>query len=174
MTVAFSDTNLLCDMLRPLPTFANKLATSRATSTFYVRRKPVSATINTLANALYKVGRWRYRSGGTMATVLQRCMAAVHGFASGGGGVLRRGREARKEGWRGYGQPRPALAYVPSSRRQACRLHCCLRRPQVFCASDSRAHEEMRQACFDYLALGGMYSSEGPPAWPCLPARLPC
>jgi hypothetical protein len=32
--------------------------------------------------------------------------------------------------------------------------------PQVFCASDSRAHEEMRQACFDYLALGGMYSSE--------------
>ncbi|EFN52926.1 hypothetical protein CHLNCDRAFT_137251 [Chlorella variabilis] len=83
MTVAFSDTNLLCDMLRPLPTFANKLATSRATSTFYVRRKPVSATINTLANALYK----------------------------------------------------------------------------VFCASDSRAHEEMRQACFDYLALGGMYST---------------
>jgi hypothetical protein len=35
---------------------------------------------------------------------------------------------------------------------------------QVFCASNSRAHEEMRQACFDYLALGGIYSSE----------RLPC
>lgn len=83
MTVAFSDTNLLCDMLRPLPTFDNKLATRDATSSFYVRRKPLSATINTLANALYK----------------------------------------------------------------------------VFCASDSRAHEEMRQACFDYLALGGMYST---------------
>lgn len=40
--------------------------------------------------------------------------------------------------------------------------------PQVFCASDSRAHEEMRQACFDYLALGGMYSSEaGGAAWWC-------
>ena len=31
---------------------------------------------------------------------------------------------------------------------------------RVFCASSSTAHEEMRQACFDYLALGGMYSSE--------------
>ena len=31
---------------------------------------------------------------------------------------------------------------------------------QVFCASDSTAHEEMRQACFDYLALGGIYSGE--------------
>lgn len=83
MTVAFADTNLLCDMLRPLPSLANKAATADATSAFYVRRKPVSATINTLANALYK----------------------------------------------------------------------------VFCASDSRAHETMRQACFDYLALGGMYSA---------------
>ncbi|PRW45481.1 arginine--tRNA chloroplastic mitochondrial-like isoform X2 isoform B [Chlorella sorokiniana] len=83
MTVAFSDTNLLCDMLRPLPTFANKVTVSDATSAFYVRRKPLSATINTLANALYK----------------------------------------------------------------------------VFCASDSKAHEEMRQACFDYLALGGVYSA---------------
>ena len=114
MTVAFSDTNLLCDMLRPLPTFANKVTVSGerghtlrwqrvspgtcvvvalkfvclawvpvkqlrgvlpprhgcrsrseacrtaptpadATSAFYVRRKPLSATINTLANALYKV-----------------------------------------------------------------------------------------------------------------------
>lgn len=31
---------------------------------------------------------------------------------------------------------------------------------QVFCASDSKAHEEMRQACFDYLALGGVYSGK--------------
>lgn len=40
---------------------------------------------------------------------------------------------------------------------------CAWLRPprlQVFCASDSRAHEEMRQACFDYLALGGIYSCE--------------
>ncbi len=32
---------------------------------------------------------------------------------------------------------------------------------QVFCAGSARAHEEMRQACFDYLRLGGIYS-EGP------------
>lgn len=28
MTVAFSDTNLLCDMLRPLPTLSNKVTVS--------------------------------------------------------------------------------------------------------------------------------------------------
>jgi squalene monooxygenase len=83
MTVALSDTALLCDMLRPLPDLTDPVATADATAAFYVRRKPVSATINTLANALYK----------------------------------------------------------------------------VFCASGSAAHEEMRQACFDYLSLGGMYST---------------
>ncbi len=55
MTVAFSDVNLVCDMLRPLPSFANFVATNSATADFYVARKPLSATINTLANALYKV-----------------------------------------------------------------------------------------------------------------------
>lgn len=83
MTVALSDANLLCDMLRPLSDFTNPVATSDATSAFYIKRKPISATINTLANALYK----------------------------------------------------------------------------VFKASKSRAHEEMREACFNYLALGGVYSA---------------
>lgn len=83
MTVALSDTALLCDMLRPLPDLTDPIATADATAAFYVKRKPVSATINTLANALYK----------------------------------------------------------------------------VFCASGSEAHEEMRQACFDYLKLGGIYSA---------------
>lgn len=55
MTVAFSDVNLVCQMLRPLPSFANFVATNHATADFYVKRKPLSATINTLANALYKV-----------------------------------------------------------------------------------------------------------------------
>ncbi len=55
MTVALSDAALLCDMLRPLPSFADPLATSGATAAFYTRRKPLSATINTLANALYQV-----------------------------------------------------------------------------------------------------------------------
>lgn len=83
MTVALSDTALLCEMLRPLPDLTNPITTSDATAAFYVRRKPVSATINTLANALYK----------------------------------------------------------------------------VFCSTGSTAHEEMQQACFDYLKLGGMYSA---------------
>lgn len=66
MTVALSDATLLCDMLRPLPNFSDPLATATATSAFYVRRKPLSATINTLANALYQVrqhaARWRCNS----------------------------------------------------------------------------------------------------------------
>ncbi|KAG1670295.1 hypothetical protein FOA52_003645 [Chlamydomonas sp. UWO 241] len=83
MTVALSDCKLLCDMLQPLPSFADALATASCTSDFYVKRKPLCATINTLANALYK----------------------------------------------------------------------------VFCFTGDAAHEEMRQACFEYLSLGGIYSS---------------
>ncbi|KAF5835297.1 SE-domain-containing protein [Dunaliella salina] len=66
MTVALSDCKLLTDMLQPLPrlltdmlqplpSFEDALATSSATADFYTQRKPMSATINTLANALYKV-----------------------------------------------------------------------------------------------------------------------
>ena len=51
MTVALSDTKLLYDMLRPLMSFHNPATTARATSRFYTERKPMSATINTLANA---------------------------------------------------------------------------------------------------------------------------
>mmetsp|Transcript_26909 Transcript_26909/g.58754 ORF Transcript_26909/g.58754 Transcript_26909/m.58754 type:complete len:505 (-) Transcript_26909:910-2424(-) len=83
MTVALSDCKLLCDMLQPLPSFQDALATASRTQDFYTRRKPVAATINTLANALYK----------------------------------------------------------------------------VFCFTGDKAHEEMRQACFDYLSLGGIYSA---------------
>lgn len=56
MTVALSDTKLLCDMLQPLPDFTDSIATANQTAKFYTKRKPLSATINTLANALYKVG----------------------------------------------------------------------------------------------------------------------
>jgi squalene monooxygenase len=88
MTVALSDVRLLCDMLAPLPDYRDPLATAEATASFYTARKPVSATINTLANALYK----------------------------------------------------------------------------VFCPkSGDQAQEEMRAACFDYLALGGTCAS-GPVA----------
>lgn len=30
---------------------------------------------------------------------------------------------------------------------------------KVFCASPDRARKEMRQACFDYLSLGGVFST---------------
>lgn len=83
MTVALSDTKLLSDMLNPLPDLRDSLATARQTAAFYTRRKPLSATINTLANALYS----------------------------------------------------------------------------VFCYTGTAAHETMQQACFDYLALGGIYSA---------------
>lgn len=55
MTVALSDTQLLTDMLRPLHSFQDAVVTANTTSRFYTLRKPVSATINTLANALYQV-----------------------------------------------------------------------------------------------------------------------
>ncbi|GLC37537.1 hypothetical protein PLESTM_000599900 [Pleodorina starrii] len=83
MTVALSDCSLLADMLRPLPSLGDAMATAQRTADFYTRRKPLSATINTLANALYK----------------------------------------------------------------------------VFSFTGDAAQEEMRQACFDYLALGGICSA---------------
>ena len=54
MTVALSDTQLLSYMLQPLPDFADQMVTADATAAFYTKRKPLAATINTLANALYK------------------------------------------------------------------------------------------------------------------------
>eukprot|EP01025_Chloroclados_australasicus_P010239 TRINITY_DN1408_c0_g1_i1.p1 TRINITY_DN1408_c0_g1~~TRINITY_DN1408_c0_g1_i1.p1 ORF type:complete len:546 (-),score=66.46 TRINITY_DN1408_c0_g1_i1:926-2476(-) len=83
MTVALSDCNLLCETLKPLPDFRDAIRTGNKTSQFYISRKPLSSTINTLALALYK----------------------------------------------------------------------------VFCYTGQKAHEEMRQACFEYLSLGGIYSS---------------
>lgn len=111
-----------------------------ATSAFYVRRKPLSATINTLANALYKVRRAAVGccrgSCGLPGEVIQVC------------GLV--DLQAPK-----HPPTRPHLL-TPPPRAPTHPPHT----RQVFCASDSKAHEEMRQACFDYLALGGVYSSE--------------
>jgi squalene monooxygenase len=97
MTVALSDTSLLCDMLRQLPDLRDALGTSDATAAYYLRRKPISATINTLANALYRVF----------------CSADAVTAAAGA-----------------------AIDAPPKA-----------------------GHEEMRQACFDYLCLGGACSA---------------
>eukprot|EP00475_Leptophrys_vorax_P037078 TRINITY_DN6344_c0_g1_i1.p1 TRINITY_DN6344_c0_g1~~TRINITY_DN6344_c0_g1_i1.p1 ORF type:complete len:559 (+),score=0.28 TRINITY_DN6344_c0_g1_i1:95-1678(+) len=87
MTVALSDVCVLSQILRPMKDFRDTAAVLRLAETFYTRRKPVAATINTLALALYR----------------------------------------------------------------------------VFCASKDEAMMAMRQACFDYLQLGGVCSS-GPVA----------
>ena len=55
MTVAFHDTKLLCDMLAGPLDLADPVTTAQKTYAYYTRRKPWAATINTLANALYKV-----------------------------------------------------------------------------------------------------------------------
>jgi 2-polyprenyl-6-methoxyphenol hydroxylase-like FAD-dependent oxidoreductase len=57
MTIALSDTKLLCDMLQPIPNLYDPLHTAKCTAEFYLKRKPLSSTINTLANALYEVFR---------------------------------------------------------------------------------------------------------------------
>eukprot|EP00803_Ostreobium_quekettii_P006586 evm.model.scf_4173.1 EVM.evm.TU.scf_4173.1 scf_4173:1970-8011(-) len=55
MTVALSDCRLLSDMLQPFPDFTDSVKVAERTSELLLARKPVSATINTLAGALYQV-----------------------------------------------------------------------------------------------------------------------
>lgn len=54
MTVALSDTALLCDLLSGCD-LGDAAASSAATGGYFTARKPWAATINTLANALYAV-----------------------------------------------------------------------------------------------------------------------
>ncbi|GJX00276.1 squalene monooxygenase-like protein [Tanacetum coccineum] len=55
MTVALSDIVVLRDLLKPLNDFTDKDSVSKYVESFYTLRKPVASTINTLADALYKV-----------------------------------------------------------------------------------------------------------------------
>jgi squalene monooxygenase len=55
MTVALGDVALLTSLLASLRDFSDPAATAVATAGFYTARKPLAATINTLANALYAV-----------------------------------------------------------------------------------------------------------------------
>ncbi|KAG9141806.1 hypothetical protein Leryth_013935 [Lithospermum erythrorhizon] len=87
MTVALSDIAVLHNLLKPLRDLHDAPTLCKYLECFYTLRKPVASTINTLANALYK----------------------------------------------------------------------------VFSASPDEARTEMRQACFDYLSLGGVFST-GPVA----------
>lgn len=53
MTVALSDIVLIRDMLRTIPDLSDSEAIAARLTAFYERRKPLSSTINILANALY-------------------------------------------------------------------------------------------------------------------------
>lgn len=55
MTVALSDVTVINELLEPLDSLRNLEAVGELLETFYLDRKPVASTINTLANALYKV-----------------------------------------------------------------------------------------------------------------------
>ncbi|CAN8241180.1 unnamed protein product [Cochlearia groenlandica] len=83
MTVALSDIVVLRNLLRPLRDLSDGSSLCKYLESFYTLRKPVASTINTLADALYK----------------------------------------------------------------------------VFCSSKDEARNEMREACFNYLSLGGMCTS---------------
>ena len=83
MTVALSDAALLSDMLQPLPNFADQLATAHETAAFYTKRKPLSATINTLANALYRVSITHCLTARWCAHVQVARIHCCHGSAAG-------------------------------------------------------------------------------------------
>ncbi|CAL0313975.1 unnamed protein product [Lupinus luteus] len=87
MTVTLSDVVVLRDLLKPVHDFHDASALCKYLESFYTLRKAMASTINTLADALYK----------------------------------------------------------------------------VFCTSPDPGRKEMRQACFDYLTLGGVFS-DGPTA----------
>lgn len=53
MTVALSDILIIRDLLRTVPHLQDSAAIADRMTTFYQRRKPLSSTINILANALY-------------------------------------------------------------------------------------------------------------------------
>ncbi|MBA0715896.1 hypothetical protein Golax_014772 [Gossypium laxum] len=55
MTVALSDIVVLQDLLRPLHDLHDAGSLAKYLESFYMLRKPVASTINTLAGALYKV-----------------------------------------------------------------------------------------------------------------------
>lgn len=55
MTVALSDVRLICDLLKDIVDLQDHARVSQQLEIFYQRRKPMSTTINILANALYAV-----------------------------------------------------------------------------------------------------------------------
>lgn len=77
MTVALHDTQLLCDMLSSPLDLTDARLTAKQTHAYYTRRKPWAATINTLANALYKARGAARACRWSVLTSARACRAGV-------------------------------------------------------------------------------------------------
>ena len=102
MTVALHDTKLLCDMLSGPLDLADPALTAKQTFAYYTRRKPWAATINTLANALYKARTVRRRA----------CVCPSH-HAAWPAGVLRHRRVVER-------RDAPGVLRLPPPRWHLC------------------------------------------------------
>eukprot|EP00899_Mesostigma_viride_P013255 jgi/Mesvir1/21930/Mv04927-RA.1 len=71
MTVALSDIAILASMFKGIGDLSDKRRVNEYTRDFYLQRKPVAATINTLACALYKV--FRSSSDDALEAMRQAC-----------------------------------------------------------------------------------------------------
>lgn len=85
-----------------------------------------------------------------------------------GWGERWREREGEREEGRGRLLPHPAGQPPPGATQTKPRTqHPLSRAFQVFCYTGDKAHEEMTQACFDYLALGASVVQQAHSwAWP--------
>ncbi|XP_039043865.1 squalene monooxygenase SE2-like isoform X1 [Hibiscus syriacus] len=91
MTVALSDVVLLRDLLRPLHDLSDASAVCEYLESFYTLRKPMSSTINILANVLQKV--FRGPSDPAMKAMQQTCFGYLRL-----GGVFAHGLSAMLSG----------------------------------------------------------------------------
>lgn len=156
MTVALSDTRLLCEMLQPLPSFEDSIATAQRTAEFYTARKPLSATINTLANALYKV--WVVHLAGA-AVGLGGHRAVLQGL--GGFGVRAALQQPALQRPAGPCTSQPPL---PCSPHPLAALHRC---------SVSQATARMRRCARPALTISHWEVSTHQALSACSPASIP-
>ncbi|KAI5056231.1 hypothetical protein GOP47_0028049, partial [Adiantum capillus-veneris] len=181
MTVALSDVVLLRDLLKPLKTFHDSVALCDYLEKFYTLRKPVASTINTLAGALYKV--FCASPDIAMKEMRQACfdylslggsfsMGPVALFLWSGPHILIP-FPSFKRVWLGTRLIMGAANIIfPIIRAEGVRqmffpntVPAYYKAPPAECMSrfSAKGRKDMWQACFDYLSLGGIFST-GPMA----------
>lgn len=134
MTVALADARALTRLLEPLEDLRDAARVAEAAAQLGTARAPVAATINTLADALYRV----FCDGGDAVPAGKEAGKGREGAAV---GALLDGRGAALDGRaRANGRTREdGIALSPPASPP-------LRR---------QAHLAMRKACFEYLQMGG-------------------